>query len=526
MKLWRHWDRWWLGTRVPAASINLFRTVFFALFAVDAWLQLAHAARYGADGFNVGHVPWLPAPSRVVMIAVFLLQAYFGVRAALGAATAWSVRALTVLFGYGYFASQADSYQHHYLVFLVLVCCWAIPWQRAQDEPDSELEAPGVQLLVVQLALMYAWAVVAKLDAAWLDGTTLEQIMRTGWARELVVDTVGWQGASHAVAALEAALTVGLFIPRARPLVFVAGLAMHVAFGASALDIGQFSWLMAGVYAVLVPPRWLALARGHLRVDVASGAGLLAVALGWDTLGSGHWIFGVVSVLAVAAAAGVLAEQLARRAPRPRWLEDPTAGRAALAAAALASALALAIPLEGTIYVAALAALALAALGWRAAPRAQVLHAAAHVAAFGTLLTLHATTDEIRDHYAFWGGDARRRDDLATATAAYTRATEVSPRWAIGHVRLADLYLRDDRRDDALREYLLAGALDPDEVRAFMGQAELHDAAGNGAAAAVAAERALAAIERRRQAKTLQRGDARSARRAQAILQKWEQRTP
>jgi hypothetical protein len=51
---------WWL--EMPWAKLVAFRFVFFGLMAIDAFLQLPHASRYGAGGFDVPHFSWLPLP--------------------------------------------------------------------------------------------------------------------------------------------------------------------------------------------------------------------------------------------------------------------------------------------------------------------------------------------------------------------------------------------------------------------------------------------------------------------------------
>src|SRR5688500_3529258 len=65
--------RFWHDFEVSWAKWTVFRFVFFGLHAVDAFLQLGHAPRYGAGGFNVQQLPGelLPAPSRAGMTFVY-----------------------------------------------------------------------------------------------------------------------------------------------------------------------------------------------------------------------------------------------------------------------------------------------------------------------------------------------------------------------------------------------------------------------------------------------------------------------
>jgi hypothetical protein len=44
--------------------LALFRLLFFGVLAVDMWLQVEHAPRYGAGDFNVSHLPRSTASCR------------------------------------------------------------------------------------------------------------------------------------------------------------------------------------------------------------------------------------------------------------------------------------------------------------------------------------------------------------------------------------------------------------------------------------------------------------------------------
>jgi hypothetical protein len=168
--------RFWLDFERSWASWVCFRFVFFGLHAIDAVLQLAHAPRYGAGDFNVTQIPLpLPDPSRVGMsfvygalaIAFALLAFGVGVRALLPLAAA--------LYSYAYFVSQLDSYQHHYLMCLLLVVLCFVPTAPTRTGADGRrwVQSWALRLALVQLAIVYLWAAVAKLEAPWLDGTLL-----------------------------------------------------------------------------------------------------------------------------------------------------------------------------------------------------------------------------------------------------------------------------------------------------------------------------------------------------------------
>ena len=128
----RRYQRFWLDTQVAPEVLAAFRFLFFAVLAVDLWLQVEHAPRYGAGGFNVSHLPALdsilPVMTRPVVTALFIIQAWLAGLIAFGGGGRAAVVALTSLYGLTYFGSQLDSYQHHYLMFLVLLLCCFARW--------------------------------------------------------------------------------------------------------------------------------------------------------------------------------------------------------------------------------------------------------------------------------------------------------------------------------------------------------------------------------------------------------------
>ena len=90
----------WFGFDVAWAKLLVVRVVLFGLLAIDAVLQIRHAPRYGAGGFNVAQIPGLDAlgPSRATYEIVQLVSAYLFVLAALGVATRWVLPVVTSLY--------------------------------------------------------------------------------------------------------------------------------------------------------------------------------------------------------------------------------------------------------------------------------------------------------------------------------------------------------------------------------------------------------------------------------------------
>lgn len=540
--------RYFAAARLPAAQLNAFRLTFFTLFAVDSFTQLEHAPRYGAGGFNVSHFPWLdgilPTPTAGFATISFLLQAYLSARVAFGSSVRASLIGLASLNGITFFISQLDSYQHHYLTWLVLVVACFLPLEEARRATARPADAPSadaarhrvddsgwaVRLLLVTMALVYFWAAIAKMDALWVDGRTLSRELGAPWVREFLNgwasnhlgwlgggeaagDLAGWAAAARLVLVGELTLVIALIVPPLRPLAFFLGLTMHVGFGVIGLKIGLFSWLMVPVYLLVLPPAWVTRLSRHLDLGIAVGGVLLAVALADGT--------GVRLLGCLAAAVAAVAAQRARPAAARTWRNvidamPPVASWVALAAVLGVGLIATSlIPMSTALAVGAIASLYALWRAWTALPDARLAHTVGHAGAVAMLLLLAFTTDQLEMHYRYLGGDLRRRGDLEGAMAAYARVIEVSPDYGAGYAKLADLQSRMGDTDGAIENYRTAADKAPDDPRGQLGLAQTFASVNRGPEAALAAERALRILDDNRPRLTTARDRRQAARQRQ-----------
>jgi hypothetical protein len=265
---------------LPWSTWVLFRVVFFALHSVDAVLQLAHAPRYGAGGFNVSQLPFelVPAPTRAGLTFVYGLLAIVFALCAAGVALRVLVPLAAALYGYAYFVSQLDSYQHHYLMFLVLVVLAFVPSAPTERPPGRppRLRSWALRLFLVQLGILYLWAAVAKVDPPWLDGTLLRwQIegdldpatpSRAGSALvRWAATTLGFGFLAHAILAVELVLAIAIWQRRWWYVALPLGVGLHAGIELVDLDIGLFSYFMIASYLLVAPERALAPPRRRRR---------------------------------------------------------------------------------------------------------------------------------------------------------------------------------------------------------------------------------------------------------------------
>ncbi len=415
----------WFGFEVARAKIVVARVVIFGLLALDALLAIRHAPRYGAGGFNVAQLPLLDGlgPTRVSYEVCELLQSALFIFIACGVATRWLLPIATAIYAWLYFGSQLDSYQHHYLVFLVLfIACFA-PWQPR----EPRVRAWAIRLILVQIAIMYLWAAIGKLDAAWLDGRTLgsQIVPKPGDLIDLqhwITATIGFRAMSVLVIATELTLAATLWIPRAAIVAAPLGLLFHLGIVVSGLEIGLFAWLMIGFYTLVVPDR------------------VWTWCLGWLP-GNFVWpptkqVLAIVIALAAGIAIGV----------QTRYEH--------------------AVPV--TIAV-TLGTVAIAFLTWRAAGKLVPI-AVAYLLVFATWLAVDRLSTATLDYYRFWGGSSRRLGDTASAERAYQRLVDVAPNDALAHYQLGRIQLATNPAS-ALVELDEAARLDPSHARALLEEA-------------------------------------------------------
>ncbi|MGE5181096.1 MAG: HTTM domain-containing protein [Acidobacteriota bacterium] len=443
------------------AKLALGRVLLFGMFAIDALMQIRHAPRYGAGGFNVAQLPLLDGlgPTRGSYGVCELLNAYLFVLAACGVATRLVVPAAAAIYAWLYFGSQLDSYQHHYLVSLLLLLACFVPWQRpAGATARTPVRAWALRLVLLQLAIMYLWAAISKMSPAWLDGRTLAGQIG-GPMRGLVDSTIGVRATARLVLLVELALAATVWI---RPAWWVAaplGLGFHLSIVFSKLEIGLFAWLMIALYAFVVPDAiWIAIAE---LPPVQTALRVVGIVTGYFREGARWLVWGLALAVGIALAAASRFDH------------------------ALAVGLVLAaVPIAALVVRRVRPGAARAHIAWLSA---------AHLLAFTTWTIVDRTTTVAPDYYRFWGGSSRRLHDTAAAEHAYRRLVEVAPDESTGHYQLGRLLLARGADEEGLAELRAAQRLEPTHARSFVAEARWLAEHGRRDEAIAKAREALAA---------------------------------
>lgn len=452
------WESFWGGYTIAGDRLAVFRFFFFAVLGWDCWDQLSHAPRYGAGGLNVSHLAslddLLPLPDTTWVLGAYLLMSYLAFRIALGGLTRFALPALAVLWNAVYFSSQLDSYQHHYLIGLVLIILCFVPFDQEEGD-DAPPEAPrrtwAGRLLVVQLSILYFWTAVAKVDGQWLSGETLTTQVSVDWVRDLA-DSAGramgsdatgfWSLSSIAVCLGECFVAAGWQIPRLRVPTLLLGAGFHAGVEILGFKIGLFSYFMFTMYLLLVPD-WV--------IKILYGFRSFAPRLPGGAVGTPAMVIALI-------AGAVLLWQIPFSSP-------------------------------GVVILLLTGAALLLEPHSDAASRDR--RALLHLLCCGALLLLHLQTDQVRDYYRYLGGDTRRRGDLVTATEAYRQVTVIDPNYASGHYRLGDLLARQGALEESIAPLEKARSLEPREYRFHLRAAQVYDDLGRGGDAYSAARAVL-----------------------------------
>lgn len=173
-----------------------------------------------------------------------------------------SALALAVV-GWGLMAYDRHRYLHH-LHLLWVSCAWLalapsgarLSWHRRSIQPT--VPRWSLQLLRLQLLVVYAAAGVAKLRADWLSGETLRLVERVrlvhGALWGLARDMFGHGGVAVLACATELALVVLLAVRRTRRVGVALAVLFHVGLEAS-MTLSTFSALMLLYVALFLPWR-------------------------------------------------------------------------------------------------------------------------------------------------------------------------------------------------------------------------------------------------------------------------------
>ncbi len=262
----------WLESPEDGACLALFRAAFGLALAVDATRSIyrgwAWAPAEQAFSFEVYGLEWLTALPALGLTALHVGIVVAGLLIAVGG---FYRAAMTYAFLAHTYSSSLTATTYDDSVYLLSLITFLLIWTPANRVLAADAwRDPSLAgrptpkwcrfTLRAQLALVYLFGAVAKLDADWLAGVPLAQRLdraaeREPWAAELLlapqtVDVLVWAGLGF-----DLLIVPALLWRRTRALGFALLIAVEVAT-AVVLELNAFWWLLLGATTLFFAPDW------------------------------------------------------------------------------------------------------------------------------------------------------------------------------------------------------------------------------------------------------------------------------
>jgi hypothetical protein len=249
----------------PVAPVILVRVAFGVIVVLWALSVLPDArAFFSDDGLRSagagGGLRWSVfaiADGPAVAIGAIVLLAVAGVALIAGRAPRVAALAVFVLITSlqrrnGAVFNAGDSLMRLIALYLAL--------SPSGDPPQAQRAPWALRLMQLQLSAVYIGSVLEKLrGATWRDGTAMgialriDDLERFGAFRWIADHPAFVSVGTFGTLAVELAVGVGVWFPRARLPVIAAGIALHAGIALS-MRVGFFSAAMLVLYLAFVPP--------------------------------------------------------------------------------------------------------------------------------------------------------------------------------------------------------------------------------------------------------------------------------
>ncbi len=256
----------WLFAPVDVAPLVLTRIVFGALMVVDLAMCLA------SDGFTARYVEpdfwftfpgfaWVRPLPGAGMTWLFVALVVFAAMIALGLYYRFAAVGFALGITWVFLLDQTHYLNHHYLICLLALLLAVAPghaagsvdaWRRGVARP--RIAAWSLRLLQVQVAIVYVFAGIAKLDADWLSGAFAGLCFaQVPLLAPHADDEVLTRAFAFAGLLFDLLVVPALLWRRTRWWATGAAVVFH-GINSQLFSIGVFPWLMLGMLPVLWPP--------------------------------------------------------------------------------------------------------------------------------------------------------------------------------------------------------------------------------------------------------------------------------
>lgn len=262
----------WLQSPEDGACLAVFRILFGLAMAWDAGRYIFHGWAWSIYSepflFKYFGFEWVAPLAPIGMLAVYVGMVVAGVMIAAGAFYRVATTYFFLAHTYVFLLSASHYLNHAYLIsvfaFMLIWLpanrCFAIDaWRR---EELRELPTPRWCrfALHAQIAIVYFFGAIAKLNPDWLAGVPITQWMgysaeRNPWAADLItaptsISVIMWGGILF-----DLLIVPALLWRRTRAIAFVVSIGFHMS-NAVLFEIGIFPWMMLGATTVFFAADW------------------------------------------------------------------------------------------------------------------------------------------------------------------------------------------------------------------------------------------------------------------------------
>ncbi|MFO7563021.1 MAG: HTTM domain-containing protein [Enhygromyxa sp.] len=263
----------WLQTPEDGAGLAIFRVAFGLAMAWDAWQYLSkgwawtlysnHAFMFKYWGFG-----WVEPLSANGMAGLYVGMFIASLLVAFGAFYRAAISFFFLAHTYAFLLEVSLFLNHAYLISLVAFLLIWIPANRcfaydARRRPELAAQPTPRWCrfaLQAQLAIVYGYGAIAKLNYDWIAGAPIAQWMqnsaaRNPWAADIIaapelVPIISWGGLLF-----DALIVPALLWRRTRALAVVVSLGFHLS-NSILFEIGVFPWMMLAATTLFFAPDW------------------------------------------------------------------------------------------------------------------------------------------------------------------------------------------------------------------------------------------------------------------------------
>jgi vitamin K-dependent gamma-carboxylase len=253
---------------VDIAPLVYARIVFGIVMVVEVlrYARYGWIRRYYIDPpFTFGYpgfewVQPLPGPG---MYALFVVLGIAGAMIAVGLFYRIATTVFAIGISYVFLLDQTNYLNHMYMICLVAGLLACVPAANAgsidawrKRESAQTVPAWCVWLPVGQIAIVYFFGGIAKLDGDWLTGVPGGMFLDDhAMTRSIADSEVGRKLFAFAGLAFDLLIVPALVWRRTRLFATAAAVAFHLS-NFFLFDIGVFPWLMLALTPVFWPPAW------------------------------------------------------------------------------------------------------------------------------------------------------------------------------------------------------------------------------------------------------------------------------